>query len=262
MTSIAPSSYTTVLIEQTYQHDRPEFILEAFERRDPDPGDIALKEAFSQIRERLLQKIATMPSRQGLLNDFILARFRRKLLPNSVPHPRAALNKYWPWLDDKETKQRFIFSKWPQPLPENSFSGKMTPNENMLWGATLFDFFSVQRTYEQLGRLTISTSSRLEKWAKAAGEIEGKIKVYLERAEAQKDPEVIEPYDIQVVIQEWEELMRQQIIASQMDEEQKDQGEGESRLDRWTLPEQVIRADHHKRTANHNIVLVASQISL
>ena len=258
MTLIAPNSYATVLIEQTYQHDRPEFILEAFERRVQDPGDIALKEAFSQFRERLLHKIARMPSRQDLLNDFILDRLRRKL-PSSYEY--VTTNKFW--IDGKETKQRFIFSKWPQPMPENSFSGKMTPNENTLWGATLFDFFSVQRTYEQLGRRSFSTSSRLAKWAKAAGEIEGKTKVCLERAEAEKDPEVIEPYDIQVEIQEWEESIRQQIIASQTDEEQKDQGDGsELRSDRWTLPEQVIRPDHHKRTANHNIVLVASQISL
>jgi hypothetical protein len=42
-----------------------------------------------------------------------------------------------------------------------------------------------------------------------------------------EDPEMIAPYDIQVIIQEWDESIRHRIIASQMDDEQEDKGEGD-----------------------------------
>jgi hypothetical protein len=143
--------------------------------------------------------------------------------------------------------------RYKDMTPENSFLGKMTPNGIQFWGATLFDFYHVQRLYDHPQLHSISTASKLAKWAKANGETDGKTKVALEWAEDEKDPEVIQPYDIQVIIQEREEFIRFFIFESMMDREQKDQGEGELLPDRWTLPEQVNRTHHRKRNANHEL---------
>lgn len=209
----------------------------------PDPGDIALNEAFE---EQVLDKIVKKRTRQNLLNDIILNKSGRRF----PPERRAEFIKRV--YDEKETKLRFIFSIWPRPepspsatsedppphkdIPSKGFFGKMTPN-GLLWGATLFDFYFVQRLFDRPELKSILTGSKLATWAKANGETDGPMKACLEWAENEKDPELIAPYDIQELVRNREKSIRN-MIASQKKEEQKEQDK-ESQPDRLTLPEQV-----------------------
>ncbi len=198
-----------------------------------------------------MNKLANRKSKQDLLDDIIFHMSMEKLTAYTSPNQRVEAMKRL--LDDPETKLRFIFSIWPRPdmvqykdmTPSTSFVGKMTPNGNQFWAASLFDFYFVQRFHDQPGRKSISTASKLAKWAKANEEMSDKIKVALEWAKDEKDPEIIEPHDLQAIILEWDESMRQCIIANQMDEDEEDK-EGELQPDIWALPEQVNRTDHRK----------------
>jgi len=248
--------YTTTVLFARQNRNGPEFVLEAFGSQYSDPGDIPLKEAFT---ERSLSKIANRKSKQDFLDDVVFYMSNIKLPADASPNQRVQAMKKL--LGDKETKLRFIFSIWPRPdsvqykdmTPSNTFMAKMTPNGNQFWAATLFDFYFVQRYHDQPERQSISTASKLAKWAKANEEMSDQIKVALEWAEDEKDPEIIEPYDLQLTIREWDELMREHIIANQMDEDEDDQGEKELQPDRWALPEQVNRIDHRKCPADHDL---------
>lgn len=207
-----------------------------------DPADIEVRNAFmKQSRNR----IVTTKGRDDYLNEITFRLSGKKLPADATPMQRAeAMNQV---LNDKKTKLRFIFSIWPrQPnpdaepghppyrdmTPKNSFLGKMTPNGNQFWAATLFDFYFVQRFHDQPELRSISTASKLVQWAKANGETDGPTKVSIQWAEDEKDPELIPPYDIRLLIEHWEEI-RRRVIASQIELE------GKLKLDEWALPEEV-----------------------
>jgi len=162
-----------------------------------------------------MNKLANRKSKQDFFNDIVFDMSKQKLSAYASPNQRVESMKRL--LDDPKTKLRFIFSIWPRPdtvqykdmTPSTSFVGKMTPNGNQFWAASLLDFYFVKRFRDQPERQSISTASKLAKWAIANGEMNEQIKVALEWAKDEKDPEIIEPHDLQATIPEWDEWMRQ-----------------------------------------------------
>jgi hypothetical protein len=70
---------------------------------------------------------------------------------------------------DAPTTKRDPKGGWiKQDGPERQ--GKRTSNGSDIWGATLFDFYTVHRFPENQGLLTLSSGSRLAAWMKGHGE--------------------------------------------------------------------------------------------
>ncbi|KAH0832366.1 hypothetical protein J3R83DRAFT_13395 [Lanmaoa asiatica] len=72
---------------------------------------------------------------------------------------------------------RFIFRHWPRdpngkPMLPSPTRGKEAGNGLDLWGATLYDFYYVNRIPNLANALTISTGSKLIKVMTAFGELE------------------------------------------------------------------------------------------
>ena len=97
-----------------------------------------------------------------------------------------------------EVSTRAITRQGPRdpkgPMITSLPAGKKTPSSWPLWGATLFDFFHVDRAPGMGGR-TIANSSRLLAWAKEVGELEH-AKDEIAWAEEEESPKELFPYDM------------------------------------------------------------------
>ena len=79
--------------------------------------------------------------------------------------------------------------------------GKTAIEGLQLWGASLFDFYRVQRHPSVTNVETLSTSSKLLGFVKSIGEDYPVARPMVERAEREEDPKLIEPFDIARLIQ-------------------------------------------------------------
>ena len=146
-------------------------------------------------------------------------------------------------LNAKTTRWRVVFSHWPRDpkgkdiTPENSQLGKMAPNEQQIWGATLFDFYTVHRIPELHGLISFSSGSKLSAWMKKMGEDFAKDN--LEHAELEPDPQLILPYNISRLIQDEDATMLEKSwVREDQDEDAVGKGKGKERED-WQLPQPV-----------------------
>ena len=78
----------------------------------------------------------------------------------------------------------------------------MAANGIQHWGATLFDFYHVQRMRDFGGLQMTSTGSKLAAWMKANGEDYAKGE--LEPADEEEDPKEIFPCDIAKLVEDAE----------------------------------------------------------
>ena len=111
--------------------------------------------------------------------------------------------------DTQETKEievsrRGIMRSWPR-APNGPFiwmtgEGKTAGNNQPLWGATVLDFFRVQRHPDMPYGSTISTGSKLAEWAHAFEELHAKDE--LEWAAEEEDPIELLPCDISLIIRD------------------------------------------------------------
>ncbi|KNZ76234.1 hypothetical protein J132_11104 [Termitomyces sp. J132] len=119
-----------------------------------------------------------------------------------------------------------VFRYWPRDpkgkniTPANTLPGKTAPNGLQLWGATIFDFYRVNRMPDVTSLSTITTGSKLMKWMKANGEIDY-AKDEIAWAEMEEDPKVIEPWSPDAQIQEMEENVRQGKAGTSMPKDTK-----------------------------------------
>lgn len=100
-------------------------------------------------------------------------------------------------LAKRSTRTRLVFCQWPRdPKGERieTPSGKHTPN-GLPWGATLFDFYMVNRAPSLQGIMTVTTGSKLAAWMKAHNETEIAADE-LEWAECEAEPRKIPTCDI------------------------------------------------------------------
>ncbi len=103
-----------------------------------------------------------------------------------------------------EVSTRAITRHWPRdpkgPIITSLPSGKQIPNGWPLWGATLFDFFYVDRAPGQPWK-TVANSSRLLAWAKEVGELEH-AKDEIAWAEEEESPKELFPYDMARILRD------------------------------------------------------------
>ena len=183
--------------------------LESFEEKGPS---IAEDKHSASSLERCKEKKSIKDTR-GLLEQIILKHAVSKGIinsPDATDEEKATISRRI--LNDKRARWRNIFSQWPRdpkgkcitPLTGNSpnalANGKMVHNTNVqLWGATLFDFYSVKPLPESID-LAFSSGSKLAAWMKDNGEDHAKNQ--LEFAENEDDPYLIPPYEITGLIQD------------------------------------------------------------
>lgn len=100
-------------------------------------------------------------------------------------------------LASRSTRTRPVFCQWPRD-PKGKLietpPGKCTPN-GLPWGATLFDFYMVNRAPDIPGFMTITTGSKLAAWTKANNETEIAADE-IEWAEREEEPKEIPPCDV------------------------------------------------------------------
>ncbi|KAG6877381.1 hypothetical protein C0993_007901 [Termitomyces sp. T159_Od127] len=117
-------------------------------------------------------------------------------------------------LTGKESHKRMVYRCWPRDpkgkniTPANTLPGKTTPNGIQLWGATIFDFYRVNRMPDVTSLSTITTGSKLMRWMKANGETEY-AKDEIAWAEMEEDPKILDLWSPRMQIQEMEENVRQ-----------------------------------------------------
>ncbi|KAK0477395.1 hypothetical protein IW261DRAFT_1421096 [Armillaria novae-zelandiae] len=115
-----------------------------------------------------------------------------------LPPPEAAL----PQVSISSAKKRVVRCIWPRDPKGPAMDagqvvphGKVAGNKQRNWGATLNDFYWVQRTPEALSVLTKMSGSRLAAWMKQIGEVEH-AREEIEWAEKEDQPREIFPCDI------------------------------------------------------------------
>ncbi|KAG2737655.1 hypothetical protein P692DRAFT_20663044, partial [Suillus brevipes Sb2] len=96
-------------------------------------------------------------------------------------------------------KNRILFRTWPRDpkgdtITPSPLRGKEAGNGIDLWGATLYDFYHVQRAPDVKNWLTISTGSRLAKWMRQHGELIADDELYW--ADKEEDPKEVPVVDI------------------------------------------------------------------
>jgi hypothetical protein len=171
---------------------------------------------FSKETKEYLAKISLetiqWKTRQDFLDKVVLSNAIRDtpctLPPNPTDEERAAERQRR--LNALTTRHRVIFSVWPRdPQTEhfikqgkkNTIMGKIAIKGLQLWGASLFDFYRVQRHPSLTNVETLSTSSKLLGFVKSVGEDYPVARPMVERAEREEDPKKIEPFDIARLIQ-------------------------------------------------------------
>ena len=183
------------------------------------------------------EKNPQMKTSQDLLEAIILKNAKSNLRNEKKVIDREHL------LNAKATRWRTIFSKWPRDpkgkyiTPDNSQPGKMAPNRQQIWGATLFDFFTVHRIPELHTLCSLSSGSKLSAWMKKNGEDFAKDN--LQYAELEPDPELVLPYNISRLIQDGDARVRgKSWVRDDQDQDVVGKGKGKERED-WQLPQPV-----------------------
>ncbi|CAA7265710.1 unnamed protein product [Cyclocybe aegerita] len=168
----------------------------------------------NNIVEKVKSGPKTPKTRQEFIEDIVIrfadSRKRHLSADASAKEKDRGRQKV---LNDKETRHRLIFQQWPRApkgeilRKENSEPGKMAPNGQQLWGASLLDFYIVRRIPDLMGLATFTTGSKMLAWVRKHGEDEF-AKEFVRNAEKEPDPEKIEPYDIAKAIMEMEQALR------------------------------------------------------
>lgn len=116
----------------------------------------------------------------------------------------------------KDIKTRFIFRHWPRDPNGEVIStipgGKYTPND-LPWGATLWDFYSVLRIPSVPGFVSFTTGSRLAATMRQFKELEH-AKYELDWADEEADPVQLRPADIAELIEGYEARVRMGLAKS------------------------------------------------
>lgn len=127
------------------------------------------------------------------------------------------------------TRKRAILRSWPRdPKGKNIIAtpdGKRAGNGLALWGATLFDFYRVQRFPSVFGLSTISTGSKLAAWMKENGETTT-ADYEIAWAEREEEPREIYPCDIGKIIPDGEMRIRIGAWGKPVSSRDKATGEG------------------------------------
>lgn len=103
----------------------------------------------------------------------------------------------------KPQRKRFVFRHWPRDINGGVIErrpGKRTPNE-IIWGATLFDFYMVYRMPEVAGWISFNSGSSLAEWMKEHGELDF-AKDELLWAEREANPQLVSLPDFCELISE------------------------------------------------------------
>ena len=102
-------------------------------------------------------------------------------------------------------RSRAIVREWPRDPKGKMLKtlppGKKTANGFPLWGATVLDFFWVQRAPECGGCITAANSSRMLAWTKEIGELEH-AKEEIAWAEREEDPKELFPCDMATLLRD------------------------------------------------------------
>ncbi|KAF9483226.1 hypothetical protein BDN70DRAFT_852095 [Pholiota conissans] len=115
-------------------------------------------------------------------------------------------------LNHPNTQHRFVFQQWPRD-PKGDWikqdgaerRGKEAPNGSNIWGATLFDLYTVHRSPDCPGLITLSSGSRIAAWMKEHGETYAS--ACLQAAEEEEEPHLILPTDIARLIKDGERMV-------------------------------------------------------
>ncbi|KLO09411.1 hypothetical protein SCHPADRAFT_834040, partial [Schizopora paradoxa] len=110
----------------------------------------------------------------------------------------------------KRERTRYIMQMWPRDPNGEGFGempdGKMTSNRLPLWGATLYDFYFVNRFPSVKGMLTVISGSKIARWMREKNELYAMD--YIDQAENDEpEPKIIPPF----YIGEFIELIEQQV---------------------------------------------------
>ncbi|KAF8894951.1 hypothetical protein CPB84DRAFT_1710693 [Gymnopilus junonius] len=178
-------------------------------------------------------------TRRDFLEELIIStapeevRNKDKLTSTSTRDEVAAYRERV--LNDKQTRHRFVFQRWSRdpngaPIkPDNSKLGKMTPNNVQIWGATLFDFYTVNRIPSVPNLVTFSSGSKLARWMKEQKETYAQD--FVERQDEEEDPRLIFPCDIGRLIKDGEAIFAERSWATV-------DGKGKEKEQKpWELPE-------------------------
>ncbi len=120
-----------------------------------------------------------------------------------LPPPEAAL----PRVSISSSKKRVVRCIWPRDPEGPAMAagqlphGKVAGNNQRNWGATLNDFYWVQRIPEVPSGLTRVSGSRLAAWMKETGEVEY-AKEEIEWAEVEDQPREIFPCDVGCLLED------------------------------------------------------------
>ncbi|KAI6007492.1 hypothetical protein EDC04DRAFT_2582786 [Pisolithus marmoratus] len=121
-------------------------------------------------------------------------------VPATAVHPSSIIHA---------KKRRAIFRTWPRDpngkviLPNGIRGGKVAPNGIPSWGATLYDFYSVEPVPDNPCAMTYISGSRIAAAVRAIGELEH-AKDELEWADEEEDPHEIPVADTGELIECYE----------------------------------------------------------
>lgn len=148
------------------------------------------------------------------LEDVIIARapeaVRSRYRPAEPATPEQIEEYRQKVLNDPTTKHRLVFQQWPRDpegaiiTPVNSAAGKVAGNAQQIWGATLFDFYSVRRMPNVPNMMTYTSGSKMAKWVQEHKETFTQDLVEQQKSEA--DPTTVQPCDIGKLIQKNETM--------------------------------------------------------
>ncbi|PFH48331.1 hypothetical protein AMATHDRAFT_180677 [Amanita thiersii Skay4041] len=119
----------------------------------------------------------------------------------------------------KDTRRRLVWRRWLRGdsdkrgdlnlvmMPHTSRPGKMAGNKLHIWGATLMDFYNVQRIPTMPYAVTLSSGSKLAAFMSVLEELEYAFPE-LQWSRSEPDPKEVEPYPVGELIQEQEMRIR------------------------------------------------------
>ncbi|KAI0064498.1 hypothetical protein BV25DRAFT_1852313 [Artomyces pyxidatus] len=112
--------------------------------------------------------------------------------------------------------KRVVLRQWPRspsgPFIKDTPPGKQAGNGLPLWGASMMDFYRVQRFPLMSGASTISTGSKLAAWAYDVGELDA-ARPEITWADNEEDPVELQPFDIGKLIEALENTKASDVHA-------------------------------------------------
>ena len=151
-----------------------------------DSTPLDADEQMSTDNDAIIEDPEAYIARTKSLDDFyeelIISRAPPEVRDENKPRASASPDEIAAYrgrvFNHKKTRHRFVFQVWPRDpkgdciRPGEGKPGKMTPNNQQIWGATLLDFYTVNRLPSAPGYVTYSSGSRLARWMKEHGETE------------------------------------------------------------------------------------------